>query len=83
MRSAVLPSRPSIYFSLCPTHWLHNPLLAAAALPGFAQELGILGQDEGLGEETELFLAKTALHARQVPPQPVLPPNLEGAREVV
>lgn len=63
--------------------WLHNPLLAAAALPGFAQELGILGQDKGLRKETELLLAKTALHARQVPPQPVLPPNLEGAWEVV
>lgn len=59
------------------THWLHNPLLAAAALPSLAQELGILGQDKGLGEETELLLAKAALHSGQVPPQPVLPPNLE------
>lgn len=59
------------------THWFNNPLLAAAALPGFAQELGVLGQDEGLGKETELLLAKAALHAGQVPPQSVLAPNLE------
>lgn len=65
------------------TYRLNNPLLAAAALPGFAQELGILGQDEGLGEEAELLLAKAALHARQVPPQSVLSSNLEGTWEVV
>lgn len=63
--------------------WFNNPLLAAAALPGFAQELGVLGQDEGLGEETELLLAKAALHAGQIPPQAVLSPNLEGTWEVV
>lgn len=68
MRMLSLCSHPTIYFSLCLTYWLHNPLLAAAALPGFAQELGILGQDKGLGKETELLLAKTALHSRQVPP---------------
>lgn len=65
------------------THRLNNPLLAAAALPGFAQEFGILRQDEGLREEAELLLAKAALHARQVPPQSVLSPNLERTWEVV
>ena len=61
-----------------------NPFLPGAAfLPGFAEQLDVLGEDEGAGEEVEFLLPKASLHLGQVPPQPVLPANLKGSWEVV
>lgn len=58
-------------------------MLAGSLLPGLPQLLDILWENEGAWEEAKLFLAKACLHLGQVPPQPVLPPNLKGAWKVV
>lgn len=66
------------------TYGFDDPLLpGASVLPGFAEPLDVLREDEGPGEEAELLLAKAELHLGQVPPQPVLPADLEGSGEVV
>lgn len=66
------------------TYRFDDPFLPGAAVfPGLAEELDVLRQDEGPGEKAELLFAKATLHLRQIPPQPVLPANLECPREVV
>lgn len=65
------------------TYWFDDPLLPGALVPGFAQQLDVLGQDEGPRDEAELLLAEANLHLGHVPPQPVLPADLERSREVV
>lgn len=58
-------------------------LLGATVLPGLAEHLDVLRQDEGSGEKAELLFAMANPHLGQVPPQPVLPANLEGSWEVI
>lgn len=66
------------------TYRLDDPFLPGAAVfPGLAEQLDVLRQDEGPGEKAELLFAKATLHLRQIPPQPVLPANLECSWEVV
>ena len=62
----------------------NDPLLpAAAVLPGLLQLLDVLGQDKRAWEEAKVSLAEARLHLGQVPPQAVLPADLEGPGEVV
>lgn len=65
------------------TYWFDDPLLPGALVPGLAQQLDVLGQDEGPRDEAELLLAEADLHLGHVPPEPVLPADLERSREVV
>ena len=43
----------------------------------------VLRQNEGVGEEVEVFLSVATLQPRQVAVQPVFAPNLECTREVI
>lgn len=65
------------------TDRLDDPLLPGALVPGLAQQLDVLGQDEGPRDEAELLLPEADLHLGHVPPQTVLPADLERSREVV
>lgn len=65
------------------TYRFDDPFLPGAVVPGLAQQLDVLREDEGPGNEAELLLAEANLHLGQVPPQPVLPADLERSREVV
>lgn len=65
------------------TYRFDDPFLPGAVVPGLAQQLDVLREDEGPGNEAELLLAEAYLHLGQVPPQPVLPADLERSREVV
>lgn len=57
--------------------------MPGALVPGLAQQFDVLGQDEGSRDEAELLLAEANLHLGHVPPEPVLPADLERSREVI
>lgn len=66
------------------TYRLDDPFLpGATVLPGLAEQLDVLREDECPGEKAELALPKANLHLRQVSPEPILPADLKGSWEMV